>query len=117
MKTKVFKAEIEFIDPLSCGSVIGYKVSIQKSPYNSLTCVYGTIELGDCTRRISWEINSDDEGKDSIRKLNNAIRILTNARNAVVCANKVATTANKKIKIKKKDNEVIDENTSTPGYI
>jgi len=103
MSTKIFKSEIEFIDPEQCGSILGYKVCMQTSSYNQVSSVYGTIELGDCNRRISWEIESDNDGKNAVTKLNNAIRMLTQARNAVISANKLTTAANKKNNITRKD--------------
>jgi hypothetical protein len=104
MSTKIFKSAVEFIDPASCGSTVGYKVIIQKSTYNGGTSVFGSIELSDCNRRISWDINSDDGGLEAVDKISNAIRLLTDAKQAVIMANRRADNANRRMKTDAKKN-------------
>jgi hypothetical protein len=114
MSTKIFKSAIEFIDPVSCGSTVGYKVVIQKSTYNGESSIYGSIELTDCNRRISWDLNSDDGGREAVDKIGNAIRLLTDARYAIIEANKRVAAANRRNQ-KENEKEGKDANAPTPS--
>jgi hypothetical protein len=94
--TELFKAEIDFIDAMECGSTVGYKVSTHYASYKKKHYAYGTVYLTDCGRKIEWELPQANEGKGAVDKINKAIQILTRAKNALIAANKLSASRNKK---------------------
>jgi hypothetical protein len=69
-KIKVINHRIEFIDPMDCGSTVGY--SIHKG--NRITAY---VYLTDCNRKIDWYFHDKTAG---IKKINKAIEILQEFR-------------------------------------
>ena len=57
--------------------------------------VTGNVELSDCTRKITWYLEDENQGTNAITKLDNAIRLLTQARQYLVSAHKSAAKENK----------------------
>ncbi|MFI5397631.1 MAG: hypothetical protein ACHQ9S_19000 [Candidatus Binatia bacterium] len=77
LKTRVPKQHgqrIVYIDPMNSGSTVGYRIETTK--YNRLLCL---IDLTDCNKRITWELNTRDTGR-SAEKLDLAISMLIEAR-------------------------------------
>ena len=70
-----YASEIVFLDPLECGSTIGYQ--IQKGD-----CVEGSVDLSDCSRKIMWYFYKNTP----IEKIDRAIAVLTNFRNELTKA-------------------------------
>lgn len=69
---KVYANNIKFIDPISCGSTVGYTIYVER--YGGF---YGTLHLSDCTRKIEW---SFDEKPESLHKIDEAINMLSEFR-------------------------------------
>lgn len=65
---KLFACNMIWLDPQDCDSTIGYKIT-QSGDY-----LYGTINLTDCNRKISWEFSKHNE--NAVDKLDKAIAIL-----------------------------------------
>jgi hypothetical protein len=76
---RVITSHSEYIDPLDCGSTIGYTVCIQ---YNR---VDANVHLTDCNRRIEWGFNKDSDG-EALEKIDVAIEILAKFRRDLVKA-------------------------------
>lgn len=82
---KLLASDIVMLDPLDCGSSIGYSVSTSRHGLN------GEIELTDCNRKIQWYFGDE---ASSIAKIDRAIRLMTDFRAAFVKAR--ASTRGKK---------------------
>ena len=91
-KPKVLATKVEFIEPLNCGSTVGYKII--DDDYEDHSYFSSSIQLTDCSRMISWDVSVDSNG---VAKLDNAIRILTEARE------ELSKAAAKLAKLKKKE--------------
>lgn len=68
-KSKMIAQNIAYIDPLGCGSSIGYTI-IDRHRRRS---VDGEVQLTDCNRIIQWSFCYDD----AIPKIKKAIELLT----------------------------------------
>ena len=84
-----------FIDPLSCGSTILYR--IYDSDNYSHSEFSGSISLSDCSRSIQWEFGTD---KESFEKIDRAISALKGFRKGLVIAKKLQKRKSKILKRK-----------------
>lgn len=78
-----------YIDPTSCGSVVGYRVSIDEYKPKTEDPQYSLdahVELSDCNRKIEWSFSSDE---DSLEKIDKAINVLRNFRKELIAATKL----------------------------
>lgn len=66
-KSKMIAQNIAFIDPLGCGSSIGYTIIDRRR------LIDGEVRLTDCNRMIQWSFCYDD----AIPKIKKAIELLT----------------------------------------
>lgn len=84
--TEILAVKSEWIDPTDCGSIIGYRI------YRSDKYLTASMTLSDCHRIIEWWFNSDSPEitKNSLEKIDNAIRILTEFKKEFVKATKGA---------------------------
>ena len=85
MKRTLLAARIGYINPKACDSTAGFRVTKYKySHKKSAKWAYGAIvALSDCNRKIEWDLSVDAFG---LTKLDNAIEILQDARDAIVNA-------------------------------
>lgn len=81
-KDRLHASEIMFIDPLDCGSTVGYHITTTGAYTRYFE---GTVDLTDCNRKVTWEFNE----KTSPEKIDNAIKILTNFKKEFAKARKV----------------------------
>lgn len=58
MKGKLYANNIVQLDPKDCGSTVGY--SIQQTDWGGFSA---TVDLSDCSRKISWEFDANDQEK------------------------------------------------------
>ena len=63
-------SEIRYIDPMDCGSSIGYTIT------KRYAIVSGAVTLTDCNRIIQWYFQGDD--RKEVDKIDRAISILQN---------------------------------------
>lgn len=73
VKPKLLADRSVHIDPLHCGSTIGYRLGLSK--YNVLTM---GVRLTDCNKVIAWEF--DDYTDGTVEKFDEAISMLQEAR-------------------------------------
>jgi hypothetical protein len=77
---KLIASEIAYLDPLDCGSTVGY--AINKGRHG----LHGNIDLSDCNRHITWYFGNN---KSSLNKIDKAVELLTNFKNEFAKAQKV----------------------------
>lgn len=75
-KRKLIASDIVYIDPLDCGSTIGYAITTGRGG------VRGTINLSDCNRQIEWYFDKNS----SSDKIDKAISILQNFKRTLEAA-------------------------------
>ena len=78
-KRKLYASGIAYLDPLDCGSSIGYVVCRGRRG------LYGDVHLTDCDRKIAWYFSKDAK---SIAKIDKAIEILNQFREEFVKASR-----------------------------
>ena len=85
MKRTLLAARNGYIDPKTCDSTVGFRVTKYKySHKKGAKWNYSAdVSLSDCNRKIEWNITVDAFG---LTKLDNAIEILQDARDAIVNA-------------------------------
>ena len=66
----IVASEIKYIDPIDCGSSVGYTIT------KRYTRVSGAVSLTDCNRIIQWYFQGDD--RKEVDKIDRAISILQN---------------------------------------
>lgn len=71
-KSKLIAANVAYIDPVSCGSTIGYKI------VDGSRSIWAELDLTDCNRKINWSFYS----KDGLGKIDKALAMLTEFRTA-----------------------------------
>jgi hypothetical protein len=76
-KRKLIASDIILLDPLDCGSTVGY--TVRRGRHG----VDGDISLSDCNRKIEWFFSNDS---GSVEKIDRAIRILQGFRAAFIKA-------------------------------
>jgi len=91
--TKKYKEELQdshvvYIDPVDCGSTVGYRVKLSGSTTMS---VQAEVELSDYSRTINWSFY----GPNSLTKIDIAIEALTRFRNSYEQASKKLTKKGK----------------------
>lgn len=74
-KEGLLHVDIKYIDPLDCGSTVGYRIFLKGAEGKEQ--VSADVELADCGRTINWGFY----GNNQMEKLDNAIEILTSFRN------------------------------------
>ncbi len=82
-----------FIDPESCGSSVGYYITVNEyTPKDHPTeySISATVVLGDCSHKIDWSFGSDD-----VDKLDDAIKMLQEFRKKYVETQKMIAKLNK----------------------
>jgi hypothetical protein len=72
-KRKLLQAEVEYLDPLNCGSTLGYNI-VEWSPGT----LYGDVDITDCNRKVTWKFSARDE--DPLGKIDRAIGLLIRFR-------------------------------------
>jgi hypothetical protein len=77
-KRKLYADEISHIDPLGCGSTVGYVVGKGRR-----AGIFGEVHLSDCDRKIQWYFSNDTE---YVMKIDKAIAILIRFREELVKA-------------------------------
>lgn len=83
---KILAVKSEWIDPTDCGSIIGFRI------YKGGEYLTAIMTLSDCHRIIEWWFNSDspNKTKESLDKINNAIRLFTEFKKEFIKATKGA---------------------------
>ena len=76
---KLLASEIVMIDPMDCGSTIGYV--IRESRYG----LSAEMALSDCNRKIEWYF-SRSESNSAVAKIDRAIAVMNNFRAAFIKA-------------------------------
>ncbi len=71
-KRKLLQAEVEYLDPLNCGSTLGYKI------IDGRRGLYGDVDITDCNRKVTWNFSARDE--DPLGKIDRAIGLLIRFR-------------------------------------
>lgn len=74
-KEEILESEISYIDPLDCGSIIGYRLYLKGT--EDKKSVSGDIDISDCNRMINWSFY----GEGSLEKIDNVIEIFTSFKN------------------------------------
>ena len=69
IKRHLYASETAYIDPLDCGSTVGYRLRKGRRG------VTATVDISDCNRKIEWYFSNDP---DSVAKISKAIEILQN---------------------------------------
>ena len=73
-KPKVYAAHAEYLDPIGCGSMIGFTITKRRR-------LYGEMDLSDCNRKINWYF---ENSLDGVKKIDKAIEILSMFKNEFV---------------------------------
>lgn len=95
MSRTLIASDIQFLDPLNCGSTIGWHVDTRKSYSENNTIVAeGIIILSDCSRKIEWLFDKEDVN-ESLAKIDKAIDILMDFRRELYKGSKEAAKASK----------------------
>lgn len=90
-------SEIDYIDPLHCGSTVGYTITRYKPDYGDKKIrVDGQVEIADCNRKVTWSF--DRAHDDDILKIERAIEILTQFKREFIKARRAANKENAKAK-------------------
>ena len=76
---KLLASEIVMIDPMDCGSTIGYV--IREDRYG----LSAEMALSDCNRKIEWYF-SRSESNSAVAKIDRAIAVMNNFRAAFIKA-------------------------------
>lgn len=71
-KSKLIAANIGFIDPVSAGSTVGYKI------VEGSRATWAEVDLTDCNRKINWSFYASNS--DDVAKIDRAIAMLTEFR-------------------------------------
>jgi hypothetical protein len=71
-KRKLLQAEIEYLDPLNCGSTLGYNI------VDGRRGLYGDVDITDCNRKVTWNFSVSDE--NPLAKIDCAIGLLIRFR-------------------------------------
>ena len=79
-KAKLYASEIVYLDPLGCGSTIGYRIGKGRRGH-----YWGDVELTDCDKRITWYFSKD---RRAVAKIDKAIEILSRFREAFIKAHR-----------------------------
>jgi hypothetical protein len=93
-KNKLIAQGGMFIDPADCGSTIMYKV------VDDTHNIDMNINITDCNRMICWYFNADEAG---IKKVENAIRVLEEAKRGLLRGIKIQTVYDAERQKKKED--------------
>lgn len=89
-------SDIQFLDPLNCGSTIGWYVSTRTSyGQENKVVAEGTVVLSDCSRKIEWSFDREDTFNQNVEKIDKAIDMLMAFRRSLLSANKEADKASK----------------------
>ena len=75
---KVLVSGAAYLDPLDCGSLVGYELHTRSRGGFS-----GTLTLTDCTRMITWYGSTAASKKQSLEKLYKAIGLFQQFRKAM----------------------------------
>jgi hypothetical protein len=75
---KVIAASSAYIDPINCNSTVSYKV------IHGSRRIWADVQLADCNHKIEWYFGSSS--KESLAKVNKAIEILEEFRDALTAA-------------------------------
>lgn len=81
---KVIDSGAEYLDPIGCGSLVGYELHTRRRGG-----VSGNITLTDCNRMITWYFSSGNSS--GLEKIDRAISIFTKFRDALAKATKKRT--------------------------
>jgi len=99
----------DFIDQFDTGSYIRYKahVTVQKgkTPDLDYLNIDFSMSLGDCTRVINWDFEDYNDRDLKLEKIDEAIKILWQAKTDLIKAQKVITKERARIEKDKKDAE------------
>jgi hypothetical protein len=79
-----------YIDPLDCDSTVSYKV-IDRPGRTT-----GSVQLADCSRKIEWYFNGDE---NPVKKIDKAIEMLEEFRKAFTGAQRARRTRKPKAKL------------------
>jgi hypothetical protein len=82
---EVLASDIKFLDPLSCGSTVGYYIA--RHEYKGNVSIDATVALSDCSRKLEWMFDGDR----SITKINIALQVLNDFKKAFIKAKKLET--------------------------
>lgn len=74
---KLLASDIAMIDPLDCGSTVGYAITRSRHGMSA------EVELSDCNRKINWYFADD---ASAVIKIDRALALLTDFRAAFVKA-------------------------------
>lgn len=69
---KLLKADIRYIDPLNCGSTVGYNIIDGRSG------IYADLDFTDCNRKVNWGFSI--RGQNPLAKIDAAIGMLIEFR-------------------------------------
>ena len=79
-KAKLYASEIVYLDPLGCGSTVGYRIGKGRRGH-----YWGDVELTDCDKRITWYFS---KAASAVPKIDKAIEILSRFREAFIKAHR-----------------------------
>lgn len=74
-REELLDANIKYIDPLDCGSTVGYRIFLKGNQGEGK--VSAEVDIADCGRTVSWSFYGDD----IMEKIDNALELLTSFRN------------------------------------
>lgn len=83
-----------FIDPESCGSSVGYYITVSEYYPKGQPTIYSlvsTVILADCSHKIDWSFD-----KDGVDKIDAAIGMLQEFRKKFIETEKLVAKLNKK---------------------
>ncbi len=92
MSEKTLFAESIYIDPANCDSQVSYKINRTSYGDPERPGINASVLLSDCSRRIEWYFNGDDE---YIEKIDRAIDLLNVFRDLLASEVKKLNRQNK----------------------
>lgn len=78
VQRKLYASEAAYLDPLDCGSLIGYSV------IKGRRGITGEVDLTDCNRKITWYFGGSNSNR--FKKIDKAIELLENFKAALKAA-------------------------------
>lgn len=85
MQTTVIEDGSVWIDPAGCDSTVSYKV-VREEYEQSKPQIAGTVQLADCSHKITWQFYGNLSEADNIAKIDRAIATLQAFKKAMKAA-------------------------------
>ena len=80
-KTVVYASKINFLSPQDCDSTLGYVITSRRR-------LNANMQLADCSRKIAWYFEGNDDDDDPIKKIDNILEIMNAFRADYLAASK-----------------------------